>query len=292
MVREILDLGFEYIELSHGVRITLVPGILQAVDEGIVKISSVHNFCPLPTGVNFAAPNLYQPSASNSQEQALWFRNTLKTIDFAHRVGAGFMVIHSGSVRFLFLDPEVKLVEKLGDRTLEMVKDDDEFATLRDSMRTKMRRRQKKFRRRTVEAYRRILPAAKEKGVKICIENREGFSELPLDDEMRGLLHELGEPEWFGYWHDSGHAELKQRIGLFPHRQLLEDNSSRQFGFHLHDVSLDDRDHQPIGSGVIDWKMIRSYIRPEHVLILELSPKLRSSQVLQSREFVLSNLLS
>eukprot|EP01035_Chromulina_nebulosa_P037749 gene37748-50959_t len=43
-------LGYEYVELSHGIRITLVPGILRGVEEGIVKVSSTHNFCPLPTG--------------------------------------------------------------------------------------------------------------------------------------------------------------------------------------------------------------------------------------------------
>ena len=34
MLREIRDLGFEYAELSHGIRISLLPGILQAVDAG------------------------------------------------------------------------------------------------------------------------------------------------------------------------------------------------------------------------------------------------------------------
>ena len=56
MLREMADLGYEYIELSHGIRITLVPGILKAVEEGVVKISSTHNFCPLPTEVVQAAP--------------------------------------------------------------------------------------------------------------------------------------------------------------------------------------------------------------------------------------------
>ena len=56
--------AFEYAELSHGTRISLLPGILDAVDAGEIKISSLHNFCPLPMGVNYAAPNLYQFSAS------------------------------------------------------------------------------------------------------------------------------------------------------------------------------------------------------------------------------------
>ena len=34
MLREIRDLGFEYAELSHGIRISLMPGILEAVSAG------------------------------------------------------------------------------------------------------------------------------------------------------------------------------------------------------------------------------------------------------------------
>jgi sugar phosphate isomerase/epimerase len=289
MVRELVDLGFEYIELSHGVRVTLVPGILQAVDEGLVKISSVHNFCPLPTGITFAAPNLYQPSAPRKVEHHLWFRNTLKTIDFANRVGADLMVIHSGSVPFMFWPPELKLEKMMEGRETPELAQDSAFVALRDKQVRRIRRKQKKFRKQLIRSYRAILPAAKEKGVRLGIENREGFTELPLDDEMRGLLAELGEPEWFGYWHDAGHAELKSRLGVFPHRQLLEENHERQFGFHLHDVSTSEKDHQPLGSGVIDWNMVRTYIKPEQILVLELNPRLKTSEVAQSRDFALTH---
>ena len=44
MLEEIRDLGFEYAELSHGIRLSLMPGIFDAVDKGVIKISSLHNF--------------------------------------------------------------------------------------------------------------------------------------------------------------------------------------------------------------------------------------------------------
>ena len=70
MLREIRDLGFDYAELSHGTRIALMPGILDAVAAGEIKISTLHNFCPLPMGVNHSAPNLYQFSADRARELA------------------------------------------------------------------------------------------------------------------------------------------------------------------------------------------------------------------------------
>src|SRR5256885_7101755 len=69
MLREIRDMGFEYAELSHGIRISLLPGILQAVDAGEIKISSLHNFCPLPMGVEHAAPNIFKFTADNPRER-------------------------------------------------------------------------------------------------------------------------------------------------------------------------------------------------------------------------------
>ena len=86
MVEEMVSLGFKRIELSHGIRLSLVPGILQAVEDGIVKISSVHNFCPLPNIVQHAAPNLFQPSSKDSRELTLWHNHTVQTLDFAVKV--------------------------------------------------------------------------------------------------------------------------------------------------------------------------------------------------------------
>src|SRR5688572_33099663 len=69
MLEEIRALGFEYAELSHGIRISLLPGILEAEDAGLIKISSVHNFCPLPMGIERPAPNIFQFSAENPRER-------------------------------------------------------------------------------------------------------------------------------------------------------------------------------------------------------------------------------
>jgi hypothetical protein len=80
MLREIRDLGFEYAEFSHGIRLGLVPGILEAVDAGEIKISSLHNFCPLPLGVNHASPNLYEFSDERPRQRELAIKYTLKTL--------------------------------------------------------------------------------------------------------------------------------------------------------------------------------------------------------------------
>src|SRR5687768_6089723 len=112
MLCEIRDLGFEYAELSHGIRISLLPGIFEAVDAGEIKISTLHNFCPLPMGVNYAAPNIYKFTSFDRREREHAFRHTMKTIETAERVGAGLIVLHMGCLDIkVYTD---KLIEMVG----------------------------------------------------------------------------------------------------------------------------------------------------------------------------------
>ncbi|PYL00174.1 MAG: hypothetical protein DME32_11410, partial [Verrucomicrobia bacterium] len=69
MLREIHALGFDLIELGHGIRISLMPGIQKMFDTGEVRISSLHNFCPLPVEITSASPDCYEFSAARKSER-------------------------------------------------------------------------------------------------------------------------------------------------------------------------------------------------------------------------------
>src|SRR5262245_48049617 len=116
MLREVRDLGFEFAELSHGTRISLMPGILEAVDAGEIRISTLHNFCPLPMGVNFAAPNLYQFSAAKPRERESAGRYTPKSLQFAERVKAPLVVLHLGSVEMKDYTDKLKGMLERGEK--------------------------------------------------------------------------------------------------------------------------------------------------------------------------------
>src|ERR1043166_4587650 len=94
MLREIRELGFDYAELSHGTRISLLPGILESVDAGEIKISTLHNFCPLPIGVSQANPNLFRFSALDTRERENALRYSLKTLEVARRLNAKLGGLH------------------------------------------------------------------------------------------------------------------------------------------------------------------------------------------------------
>lgn len=283
MLHEIAELGFTHAELSHGIRIVLVPGILKAVEEGLIKISSTHNFCPLPAGVTQAAPNLFEPSQSDRREHEQWLRHTKRSIDFAAQVKSQVLVLHLGSVKFWLFPPGRKVHSYLHANPGAAAAADVHYEAILKKACEKMRGRMPPFWKQVHKSLGAISHYAQERGIALGCENREKFEELPLDDDFPALFEALGSPTPCGYWHDTGHADIKQGLGLIDHRAHLERNAGRLLGFHLHDVSAAGKDHQPIGSGRIDFDMVSRFWRPEHRLTLELSPRVSTEDVAASK---------
>lgn len=283
MLREIADLGFERVELSHGIRITLVPGILKAVEEGVIKVGSTHNFCPLPVGVLHAAPNLFQPSTADDRQREQWVRQTKRSIDFAAQVGASVLVCHLGSVKYLWFPPDRRMEAYRSRNPGAAAAGDKAYAALVEKALQRIRRRLPPFWARSCECVRRVLDYAGERNIRLGLENRESFAEIPIDADFPELLAGLAPPAPVGYWHDTGHAHLKEGLGLINHRRQLEANAPRLLGFHLHDVNSEERDHQAIGSGGIDFDMVSSFWRPEHLFVIELNPRVSTDAVLSSK---------
>ncbi len=286
MMQEMAAMGFDYVELSHGIRITLVPGILRAVEQGVIKVATCHNFCPLPPGVNHAAPNLYLPSSPDARERDQWLRQSKRTVDFAAQVGAKKIVLHLGSVEFFWFNPKGKVEGYYEANLARDLGADATYQKLLAKGLAKLRARMPDYWANTKQSLRELLPYAEQKGVMLAFENREAFDELPLDADHPDLVAELAKPAACGYWHDTGHAQIKHDMGLLNHREHLEKNAANLIGFHLHDVSAEGQDHQPIGAGKIDFEMVSRFWRPEHTLVLEFSPRLSPEQVRASKQRV------
>src|SRR3954471_17692268 len=165
MLREMAALGFTHAELSHGIRITLVPGILRAVEEGVIKISSTHNFCPLPTGVQQAAPNLFEPSAEDPREHDQWLRQTKRSLYFAAQVNARVLVMHLGSVRFFWGNPGRKLEAYLERHSATKLSDDRKYRRMLENALKKMVLRMPPYWERVKASIEDVRAYAVEKGI-------------------------------------------------------------------------------------------------------------------------------
>src|SRR5260221_2753469 len=96
MLKEIRQLGFPAVELGHAIRFSLWPGILKAWEEDLIKINSLHNFCPVPTSVFRPNPNAYEFSDPRPAMRAAARKASEETIRQAAKLGARAVVFHLG----------------------------------------------------------------------------------------------------------------------------------------------------------------------------------------------------
>jgi len=93
-----------------------------------------------------------------------------------------------------------------------------------------------------------------------------------VEADFKSLLQEFSAPTVY-YWHDTGHAQIKQDLGFIDHAQFLAERADRLAGFHIHDVKFPARDHFPPGAGDINFAALKPFVKPEHIKVFELSPK-------------------
>lgn len=272
MLEEIRELGFEYAELSHGIRISLLEGIFAAVDAKEIKISSLHNFCPLPLGINRAAPNVYQFSALDKKERESALRHTLRTIETAVRVGAQVVVLHLGSVDMPDYSSKLRRLAREGKiQSPEYHRLCEETILNRESLK-------REHIDNVLDTLAKIAEEAKKNSIKLGIENRDGVEEIPFEPDFEIIFREFPDSSVF-YWHDTGHAQIKENLGFIHHDLHLEMLADRLAGFHIHDVRFPDVDHCPPGTGCVDFAKLKPFVKPEHVKVFELNPSLTVEEV-------------
>jgi sugar phosphate isomerase/epimerase len=276
MLREIkTELGFELIELGHGIHLSLMPGIQKMFDSGQVRFSSLHNFCPLPVEVMVPSPDCYQFSAVSAEERERAVRQTLLTIDFAERLGAPFVVLHLGSVR----------MRPITDELIQMTKAGKHLS--RGYVQAKLRAVETRERhapahlQRVKDCLLRIVKHAVSKNVGIALENRRGYEEIPTERELPALLDELNSGP-VGYWHDFGHSQIKANLGFIDHVEWLTAIGPRAFGCHVQDCIWPARDHESPFTGSIDFEKLVPLLHTNCLFVWEMSPNKTADAIRQS----------
>jgi sugar phosphate isomerase/epimerase len=266
MLREIkTELGFDFIELGHGTRLSLIPGIQKMFDAGEVRFSSLHNFCPLPVEVMVASPNCYQFSASSTEERERAMKQTFQTVDFASRLNAPVVVLHLGEVN----------MRPVTDPLIELAKNGRYFS--RKYVKLKIGAVKKReglapvYLHRVKDCLFRIIEYAESKDVKIGLESRRGYEEIPTERELTELLAEI-DRAYVGYWHDFGHSQIKDNLGFVDHVEWLQTVGSRAFGCHVQDCIWPAKDHEPPFTGDVKFEKLVPLLPANCLFVWEMSP--------------------
>lgn len=274
------QLGVLGIELEYRLTDRFFAGMRAPLQKSELAVTSIHNFFPFPTRFEKLKPSgdLFLLSAEDKEARQRAVTWTARTIETANDLEAGVVVLHCGKVAMTaeiqklqhFFDersiatPEAQtfIAEKL--RELQAIK-----PTFLDSL---------------LFSLDRLIPVADKQGVILALENRAHYHELPGYDDFERLLAEFdGGP--VGYWHDTGHAHLAEKLTFVPPGYLLEKYANHLAGIHFHDA-IGLNDHRPPGTGEIDFAAIKPHLKPNIPLVIELKPGTPDADIRKGVEFM------
>jgi sugar phosphate isomerase/epimerase len=277
IIQEILDLGFDAIELGHGLNAPTVHEMLELRKKIPFVVSSLHNFCPLPPEVLVDQPDCYEFTSSRAGDRERAVRLTLQTIDMAERFEAPLVVVHTGRIRALKLTTRLReLVEEGKFLSKEFARAKLQAVKSRESIAGY-------YARWAYECLVEILDYAAKKGVRIGVENREHYEAVPSEREFQDFLRLLNAPN-AGYWHDFGHAQIKENLALLDQADWLDRIGRQAFGCHVHDVKWPFKDHCPPFSGEINYAKLIPKLPKGCLFVFEVRPGFSGEEIVAAAD--------
>jgi sugar phosphate isomerase/epimerase len=181
-----------------------------------------------------------------------------RSVDFASQNGISTVVVHPGVVLMdVELEKQLRSLIQLGKQ------DTDEYRTIMRQMREKRAEMAPAALESVKKSIVELADTAKMNNVRLGLENRNHFREIPSPDEMEILLG-LDDPSCLGVTFDIGHAMHLARLGFYSFDEWLKRFSERIFETHIHDIR-GVIDHFAAGLGEVDFDLVSSYL-PENAI--------------------------
>jgi len=280
IIEEILELGVNGVELEYRLSQSALKEITPLVHGGRISVTSLHNILPLPKGIpkNRANGEFVSLSSPDEGERKAAIRYALGTLEWAQRLGAPAIVLHMGKVA---MDGAMDCLMDIYDRGKTRAEEGQAFIAEHKESRARLGKP-------LLEASLKSLGVLAREGEKrgICwgIENRYKIQDFPTPEEFQTIFREFkGSP--IRYWHDIGHATTQENLGLMPKGELLENFGEHLLGTHLHGCRGYD-DHYAPGSGEEDYSLLKKYLRPETIRVVETHHRATREELIQGLAFL------
>ena len=262
---QVSDLGLDTVELGYAITSDQADELRKLVDSKQLRVSSVHNYCPVPPGASIGHPEHFLFGAESAEERRRAVQQTLHTLALASDVGAGAIVAHAARVRMRRLTPKlIELAEngKQGSRTW-----------CRTYQKTLQRRDKRAdihmgYLRESLDA---LLPHFQEAGIALALENLPSWDAMPSETEMLTLCSEYDTPA-LRYWHDIGHGQVRANLGFIHHQHWVEKLLPYTAGTHVHDCAPPADDHLMPPLGRVNFSHLKSFAAPGIIRVLEPAP--------------------
>jgi sugar phosphate isomerase/epimerase len=280
IVQEIRGLGFEELELSFNLTKKIVEDIARLVKKKQIRVNSLHNFCPIPDGLQRieALPDCYSLSSSEEEIRALAVKYTKVSIDTAVKLNAKAVVLHCGRV-------------ETADHTRDLISAythdgfrGADFQALKDRMRKERIEKAEAYFSNALRSLEQLADYAKGLDIAIGIENRYYYREIPSFEETGMILeHFRGAPIF--YWHDTGHAQLWENLGFMKHKDYLDKYAPYLLGVHLHDIK-GARDHLAPLKGDFDFNTLKPYLKDATMKTLEAHHPATRDELIRAKDYL------
>ena len=278
MLFEISRLGISNLELSFNLTASMVAEMVPLKARYGFKIRSVHNFCPFPEAFErkAALPDCYSIASLDKEEREKAIEYTKRTIDTANLLGAEAVVLHCGRVQ---MEDQTRKLIDLYEREF---KDTEIFRETRQEFIRDRASIAGPFFDHALSSLEELNKYAEEKSVYLGVENRFYYREIPNLQELGIILAEFKSSRIF-YWHDTGHAQVMENLGLARHKDYLDLYGQSMIGTHIHNVA-GCNDHQAPISGQLDFLELKPYLKKETLKVIEAHHPATARDIIKSRE--------
>ncbi len=268
-------MGFEKVELNHQVD----SAMLAAMDLGHQPISSVHEPCPADISAEELKARDWLMSSPDEECRRRGVDSIKRSIELARRLGLPVIVVHAGMVSTdIALEQRLRKLFEAGQAASA------EYQSVKQELVETRRRLIPACLQSAKKSLRELLDYAGSSGVRLGLENRFHYYDIPSLDEMGELLA-LADPNRLGFVYDVGHAEHLSRLGFYAHEDWLRRYSARIVEVHLHDMT-GVHDHRAPGLGEIDFDMVARYLPYDAIRTLELQPSNTPEEVKAALDYL------
>ena len=273
LIDQLTALGFERVELNYQVRTEWLSGIRRRINEGAIKVSSVHNVFPKTLDKKFDTDSImlgYEDESLRQQAVEL----AKGSIEWACVLGAGAVVFHPTEVP---MDPQAYDVP-LKKLIAAHQTDTEEYRVLHAKMLSA--RQAQPYLDRMMKSIDELANYVVQYDlpVRLGMENRAMCHQCPVYSEFDLIADRFaGSP--VGIWLDTGHAIMMEEMGL-QQLPLSKKTADMIVGMHIHDAA-DALDHYAPctlpGDVLAPYK---EYILSSPIKVLELSGRLSAEEII------------
>ena len=285
IVAEALALGFDALELGYNLTQEQADGIKACSSRGEIAVDSVHCYCPVPIGAPHGYPELYLLASLDEDERVMARINIEKSMDFAAEMGAKVLVLHAGRIflKSIFgrLDTHA-LADAIG---AEGGNDGPAYFKLLDKAVKQRRKKARRYFDSFCISLESMLPRFEEKGVVLALENLPSIEAFPDAAEMLMLKERFDTPS-LAYWHDIGHAQVREFFGWEKQVETAAALYPFTAGTHIHDARPLFDDHMPPGTGEVDFSQLKAFGDDRIVKVLEPARDVSADDLRKSLEFL------